>query len=66
MIKAVTIYNKIGRLRRAIRSEGSPSIQEAWDNLEPYVSVFMNGGVQDGAVRKNDPDQAGSGDVGKP
>ncbi|UOF80354.1 hypothetical protein [Caudoviricetes sp.] len=41
-IKAVTIYNKINRLRRAIRAEGSPKVQEAWDDIEPYVSVFIN------------------------
>lgn len=43
MIKAVTIYNKIDRLRKAIRREGTPAVQDAWDNLEPYVSTFMNG-----------------------
>ncbi len=42
MIKAVTIYNKIGRLRKAIMSEGTPRIQEAWSDLEPHVSVFLN------------------------
>jgi hypothetical protein len=42
MIKAVTIYNKIGRLRKAIMSEGTPKIQEAWSSLEPHVAIFMN------------------------
>ena len=42
MIKAVTIYNYVGRLRKAIRAEGTPAIQEAWDKLEPHVSVFFN------------------------
>ena len=42
MIKAITIYNYIGRLRKAIRAEGTPAIQEAWDKLEPHVSVFIN------------------------
>ncbi len=41
MIKAITIYNYIVRLRKAIRSEGTPAIQEAWDKLEPHVSVFF-------------------------
>ena len=41
MIKAITIYNYIGRLRKAIRAEGTPAIQEAWDKLEPHVSVFL-------------------------
>jgi hypothetical protein len=41
MIKAITIYNYIGRLRKAIRAEGTPAIQEAWDKLEPHVSIFL-------------------------
>ena len=65
MIKAVTIYNKIGRLRRAIRAEGTPAVQEAWDALEPYVSVFLNGGVQGGTSGKNAENPIGSGDLGK-
>jgi len=43
VIKAITIYNYIGRLRKAIRAEGTPAIQESWDKLEPHVSVFFNG-----------------------
>lgn len=42
MIKAVTIYNKINRLRRAIREEGSPRVQAAWEEIEPHVSAFIN------------------------
>lgn len=42
MIKAVTIYNKINRLRRAIREEGSPKVQAAWDEMEPHVAAFFN------------------------
>ena len=42
MIRAVTIYNKINRLRRIIREEGSPRVQDAWDEIEPYVSMFIN------------------------
>ena len=41
MIKAITIYRYIERLRKTIRSEGTPAIQEAWDKLEPHVSVFL-------------------------
>ena len=65
MIKAVTIYNKIGRLRKSIRAEGTPAIQDAWDAIEPYVSVFLSGGVQGGTGGKNAEDRTGSGDVGK-
>jgi hypothetical protein len=42
MIKTITIYRYIERLRKAIRSEGTPAIQEAWDKLEPHVSIFIN------------------------
>lgn len=42
MIKAVTIYNKINRLRRAIREEGNARVQAAWDEIEPHVSAFIN------------------------
>jgi hypothetical protein len=65
MIKAVTIYNKIDRLRKAIRREGTPAIQDAWDNLEPYVSTFMNGVADDGPRRENENDRSGSVDLGK-
>lgn len=58
MIKAVTIYNKIDRLRKAIRREGTPAVQEAWDNLEPYVSTFMNGGVRE-APQEDDKNPLG-------
>ena len=66
MIKAVTIYKKIGRLRQVIRAEGSPEVQDAWDALEPHVYVFMNGGVQDGACGENAKDRGGPSDVGQP
>ena len=56
MIKAVTIYNKIDRLRKAIRREGTPAIQEAWDQIEPHVSTFMNG-VPNGPLREDAEDR---------
>ncbi len=65
MIKAITIYNKIGRLRKAIMAEGTPKIQDAWSALEPHVSIFMNAEGRDGAARKDDQDQAGSGHMGQ-
>ena len=64
MIKAVTIYNKIGRLRKAIAAEGTPKIQEAWDALEPHVSTFMNAEGRDGAARADDKNYGGSGHMG--
>lgn len=56
MIKAVTIYNKIERLRRAIRREGTPAIQDAWEEIEPYVSTFMNGFPSHGTSGKDAKD----------
>ena len=40
-IRQVRIYNYIERLRQAIRREGTPAVQEAWDKLEPHVSTFL-------------------------
>jgi hypothetical protein len=54
MIRAVTIYNNIDRLRKAIRREGTPAVQDAWDSLEPYVSTFMNGAADDAPRKKDD------------
>jgi len=65
MIKAVTIYNKIDRLRKAIRREGTPAVQDAWDNLEPYVSTFMNG-IPHEPPRKDAEDGLRSGSLGGP
>jgi hypothetical protein len=41
MIKTIKIYRYIERLRKVIRAEGTPAIQEAWDKMEPHVSVFL-------------------------
>lgn len=57
MNKAVAIYNRIGRLRKAIMAEGTPKIQEAWADLEPHVSVFMNAGGRDGVKGEDDQDR---------
>lgn len=65
MIKAVTIYNKIERLRQAIRREGTPAIQDSWDQLEPHVSIFLNAGGLCGAARENEANDAGSGNLGR-
>ncbi len=64
MIRMVRIYNYIERLRRAIRREGTPAIQEAWDKLEPHVSIFLTGDGSDGTSGKNGPDDKGSGYLG--
>ena len=64
-IRAARIYNYIERLRRAIRREGTPEIQEAWDNLEPHVAIFLQAAaardsVVSGGAHHLDPNGAGS------
>lgn len=64
MIKPVTIINKIERLRRAIRAEGTPTIQAQWDALEPHVSFFLNAEKDHGPEGAHVPDRLRSSDVG--
>ncbi len=64
MIRAVRIVNKIERVRKLIRREGTPAIQEAWDALEPHVSIFLNAEKQGGPARENEADGRGSSDLG--
>lgn len=47
-IRAVRIHNYIERLRKAIRREGTPAVQDAWDKLEPHVSIFLHDDSEDG------------------
>ena len=35
------IYNRINDLRKAIRAEGTPAIQDAWDHVEQFVDVLF-------------------------
>jgi DNA-directed RNA polymerase beta' subunit len=64
MIRVVRIINRIERLRRAIRTEGTPAIQEAWDQLEPHVSIFLNAEKPSGLAAKDVDDRGGSGHMG--
>jgi hypothetical protein len=64
MIRQVRIINYIERLRRIIRREGTPAVQEAWEKLEPHVSIFLNADGADGTSGKNDKDGEGSGHLG--
>ncbi len=64
MIRAVTIVRKIERLRKAIRREGTPAIEEAWDQLEPHVSIFLNAERHHGTEGQNGTDGRGSGHLG--
>lgn len=65
MISNVVIYNKIDRLRKAIRRGATPAIQEAWDSLEPHVLSFMNVGESHGTEREDAKDRSGSGYLGQ-
>lgn len=46
-IRQVRIYNYIERMRRIVRQEGTPAVQEAWDKLEPHVSIFLHAAGDD-------------------
>lgn len=46
-IRQIRIYNYIAKLRRAIRAEGTPAVQDAWDKLEPHVSIFLQAAGDD-------------------
>lgn len=36
----VKMFNQISALRKAIRSEGTPLIQEAWDKVEEHIDYI--------------------------
>lgn len=40
-LRVVKLINKINRLRRIIREEGSPRLQAAWDEVEPMLDYFL-------------------------
>lgn len=33
----IKMFNQINALRKAIRAEGTPAIQEAWDKVEEHI-----------------------------
>jgi len=42
-LRVVKMFNQINDLRKLIRSEGTPSIQEAWDKVEEHIDfVYAN------------------------
>ena len=43
----VKMFNQISALRKAIRSEGTPLIQEAWDKVEEHID-YIYAKQQDG------------------
>ena len=36
----IKMFNQINTLRKAIRSEGTPAIQEAWDKVEEHIDFI--------------------------
>jgi len=36
----VKMFNQINALRKAIRTEGTPAIQEAWDKVEEHIDFI--------------------------
>ena len=49
--RVVKMFNQINALRKLIRSEGTPSIQEAWDEVEEHIDFAYSAGTE-----KNDRD----------
>lgn len=49
--RVVKMFNQINALRKLIRSEGTPSIQEAWDKVEEHIDFAYSAGKE-----KNDRD----------
>jgi hypothetical protein len=56
VIRTITIIKNTERLRRAIMSEGTPAVQDAWCELEPHVFFFLNAERAHGIARKNGED----------
>lgn len=46
--KVIKMYAQINELRRAIRAEGTPAIQDAWDKVEEHID-FAYGRAEGGA-----------------
>jgi len=40
----IKMFNQINALRKAIRSEGTPAIQEAWDKVEEHIDFAYGAG----------------------
>lgn len=36
----IKMFNQINALRKTIRSEGTPNIQEAWDKVEEHIDYI--------------------------
>jgi nicotinamidase-related amidase len=60
----VRIINKIERLDKAIRREGTPAIIEAWEHLKPHTSLFLHSEAANGPARQDGQNGGGSGHLG--
>ena len=36
----IKMFNQVNALRKAIRTEGTPAIQEAWDKVEEHIDFI--------------------------
>ena len=36
----IKMFNQINALRKAIRAEGTPAIQDAWDKVEEHIDLI--------------------------
>jgi len=36
----IKMFNQVNALRKAIRAEGTPAIQEAWDKVEEHIDFI--------------------------
>lgn len=41
MTSIVKMYNQINKLRRLIREQGTPDIQDAWEKVEQFIDQFF-------------------------
>lgn len=44
--KVSKMYAQINELRKAIRAEGSPAIQDAWDKVEEHIDFAYGRAAQ--------------------
>ncbi|WP_288951565.1 hypothetical protein [uncultured Paracoccus sp.] len=45
--KVTKMYAQINELRKAIRAEGSPAIQDAWDKVEEHIDFVYGQHAQE-------------------
>jgi hypothetical protein len=41
----VKMISDVDELRKAIRAEGTPAIQDAWDRIEPHIDYAYRAGL---------------------